>query len=64
MAADPKQQNIMNLEEQMRDYQYVTFWGFGCKGIRHQASAAHIAYIPAAQEGNRNVMKYINNYKY
>ena len=48
----------------MGAYQYVTFWEFGCKGIRHQASAAHIAYIPAAQEGNRNVKKYINNYKY
>ena len=43
MAADPKQQNIMNLEEQMIDYQYVSFWGFGCKGISHQASAPHAA---------------------
>ena len=54
----------MNLEEPMGANQLVTFWGFWCKGIRHQASAAHIAYIPAAQEGNRNVKKYINNYKY
>ena len=51
MAADPKQQNIMNLEEQMRDYWYVTFWGFGCKGIRHQASAAHVALYSCSPEG-------------
>ena len=53
MAADPKQQNIMNLEEQMRDYQYVTFWGFGCKGIRHQASAAHVALYSCSTGGEQ-----------
>ena len=51
MAADPKQQNVMNLEEPMGANQLVTFWGFWCKGIRHQASAAHVALYSCSTGG-------------